>query len=138
MVLRHVVDQHAQPTVDAAMVEIETEAADLERLAAAFVLPGVDARVQQMEDLVVAREKRLTENLGVAEINRRGQRCRRDDDALVDRAQQFREGLLFLLCRPFLLRRRRSGRLLRAEWQSSRKKEEKCGEETASHGVAPL
>ena len=38
LVLLDVVDQHLEPAVDAAVVEVEAEAADLERLAAALVL----------------------------------------------------------------------------------------------------
>ena len=43
LVLLDVVDEHLQPAVDAAVIEVEAEAANLERLAAAFVLSGVDA-----------------------------------------------------------------------------------------------
>jgi hypothetical protein len=54
LVLLYVVYQNFQTAVDAAVIEVETEAADLERFAAALVLPRVDARVERMEDLIVA------------------------------------------------------------------------------------
>ncbi len=84
LVLRNVVDKDLQPPGSAAVVEVETEAADLKRLAPTLVLPGVDAGVELMKDLVVAREKRLIEDLGVTLINLRPkQRCR-DHDAEAD------------------------------------------------------
>ncbi len=54
LVLLYVVDQDFEATAYAAVIEIEAEAADFDRLAAAFVLTGVDASVELMEDLVVA------------------------------------------------------------------------------------
>ena len=71
LVLLDVVDQHLQPAVDAAMIEVESEAADLERLAAAFVLSGIDAGVELMEHLVVAGEQGLLEDFGVAAVDGR-------------------------------------------------------------------
>ena len=57
LILLHVIDQNFQPAVHSAVIEIETEAADLQRLSSAFVLPSVDARRQRIEDLVVAAEQ---------------------------------------------------------------------------------
>jgi hypothetical protein len=49
LVLLHVVHQHLEAAVDAAVIQIEAEAPDLERFAAAFVLPGVDPGVELLE-----------------------------------------------------------------------------------------
>jgi C4-dicarboxylate transporter DctM subunit len=68
VVLRNVIDGDAQTAIDAAVVEVETESADLERRAAALVLAGVDPGIQQVEQLVVAREQRLAEGLAIAQI----------------------------------------------------------------------
>ena len=54
LILLHVVDQHFQAAIDSAVVEIEAEAADLERFSAAFVLSRIDAGVQLLQNLIVA------------------------------------------------------------------------------------
>ena len=54
LILLHIVHEDFQSAVDAAVVEVESEAADFERFAAALVLPRVDARVERVKDLVVA------------------------------------------------------------------------------------
>ncbi len=69
LILLDVVHQHLQPAVDAAVIEIEAEAADLERLAAAFMLAGVDAGIQLLQHLIVAREQGAVEDLGVAQVD---------------------------------------------------------------------
>jgi hypothetical protein len=51
------------------VIEIETEAPDFERLPAALVLPSVDPRVEYVEDLVIAREKRPLEDFGIAAVD---------------------------------------------------------------------
>ena len=65
LVLLDVVHQHFQPAVYAAVIEIESEAPDLERLAAAFVLAGIDSGVELLEDLVVAGEQRALEDFAL-------------------------------------------------------------------------
>ena len=65
LILLNVVDQHLQPAADAAVVQVESEAPDLNRLAAAFVLANVDAGIELMEDLIVSREERLLEDFGI-------------------------------------------------------------------------
>ena len=85
LVLLHVVHQHLEPAADAAVVEVETEAPDLERLAAALVLPGVDTRVEHVENLVVAREQGAVEDFGIAAVKRRFHGRCRDHDAGVNR-----------------------------------------------------
>jgi hypothetical protein len=84
LVLLDVVHQDLQAAVDAAVVQVEPEPPDLNRLAAAFVLPGVDARPDQVKDLVVAREQRPPEHLFVAPVQLRLHRRGSDDDALVE------------------------------------------------------
>ena len=71
LVLLDIVDQDLQAAVHAAVIEIETEPADLERFAAAFVLPRIDARVELLQQLVVAREQRAVEDFGVPEVDGR-------------------------------------------------------------------
>ena len=71
LVLLHVVHQDFQAAVLSAVIEVETEAAKLERFAAAFVLAGVDAGVELLEHLVVAREQGAIEHLGIAQIQGR-------------------------------------------------------------------
>ncbi len=54
LILLDVVHQHFQSAVDAAVIQIKSEASDLQRFAAAFVLSGVDPRVQDVKNLIVA------------------------------------------------------------------------------------
>ena len=82
LVLLDVVDQDLEAAVDAAVVQVEAEAADLERLPAAFVLSGVDAGVELLHDLIVAGEEGAVEDLGVAEVDAGLDRLGLDDDAL--------------------------------------------------------
>src|SRR5262245_54858961 len=56
LILLHAVHQDLQAAIDAAVVQVEPEAADLERLAAAFLLAGADAGVEGVEELIVAGE----------------------------------------------------------------------------------
>ena len=77
LILLHVVHQHLQSAVDAAVIQVETEAPDLEGLAAAFVLPGVDTGIEHVEDLVVAGEERAGEDFGVAAVDPRFHRVPR-------------------------------------------------------------
>ena len=80
LVLLDVVHQHLQSAADAAVIQVEAEAPDLHRLAAAFVLARVDAGVQHVENLVVAREQRADEDLGIAAVHRRLHRLGGDHD----------------------------------------------------------
>src|SRR5262249_44536424 len=57
LILLHAVDEYLQSAIHAAVIEVETEAADLQRLAAAFMLSRVDASVELLDHLVVAIEK---------------------------------------------------------------------------------
>src|SRR5215468_11761973 len=84
LILLHVVYQHFQPATHSAMVKVETEAANFERLAPTFVLSRVDARVERVEDLVVARKERVAVNGFIATVNRRVELRCRDDEAVVD------------------------------------------------------
>ena len=49
LILLDVVDKDLEAAVDAAMIEIETKPADLERLSPTFMLPGVNASVQRFQ-----------------------------------------------------------------------------------------
>src|SRR3989442_12046203 len=51
--------QDLEAGVDASVVQIETKAADVERLPSTFVLAGVDAGGQRVEYLVVTGEQRV-------------------------------------------------------------------------------
>jgi hypothetical protein len=83
LILLDIVHQNFQSTTYAAVIEIEAETPDLERLSAAFMLARVDARVENMENLVVAGKQRFVKDLAVPAIERRLDRRRRDHDALV-------------------------------------------------------
>src|SRR5437879_1956024 len=56
LILLNVVHQDLETAVHASVIQIEAEPADLERFAAAFLLPGVDAGIEHMKELIVARE----------------------------------------------------------------------------------
>ena len=83
LVLLHVVHQHLEAAVDAAVVEVETEAANLERLAAALVLAGVDPGIELLQHLVVAREQRAVEDLRIPQVQLGLQGLSGNYDALV-------------------------------------------------------
>jgi hypothetical protein len=57
LILLNIIDHDFQPAVDSAMIEIESETANLERLATALVLPGIYPGRQRVKDLVVAGEE---------------------------------------------------------------------------------
>ena len=88
LVLCDVVDRHPQAAVDAAVVQVEAEPTDFQRLAAAFMLPGVDARVEQVKDLIIAGKKRFVEDFGVAHVDARAQGRCRNRDAFMQRLEQ--------------------------------------------------
>ena len=71
LILLDVIDQNFEAAVDAAVVEVETEAADFERFSAPFMLAGIDAGVQLLEDLIVTGEQSVVKNARVAEIDAR-------------------------------------------------------------------
>jgi len=83
LVLLHVVNQNFESAVDAAVVEVEPEAADLQGLPAALVLAGVDPRIELLECLVVPREEGAVENCSVAPVDLGFERFGCDDDALM-------------------------------------------------------
>src|SRR5262249_26369116 len=85
LILLHVIDQNFQPTVDASVVEVESEAPNLDRFAAAFVLPGVDARVERVEDLIVTGKERVLIDRIVAPIDTRVEGRSLDHHAVMDR-----------------------------------------------------
>ncbi len=83
----HIVNQHFQAAVHAAVIEIEAEPANLQRLAATFVLPRVDAGVELLEHLVIARKQRAIEDLGVTRVHGRFDRFCINDHALAVRGK---------------------------------------------------
>ena len=62
LVLLYVVHQNFESAVHAAVIEVESEAPDLHRLAASFMLSGVDSGIEDVKDLVVAREASTAED----------------------------------------------------------------------------
>lgn len=83
LILLHAVDHDLEPSIDTAVIEVESEAADLEGLAAAFMLAGVDARIQLLQHLVVARKEGAVEDFGVAQVDGGFHFVGRDHNALV-------------------------------------------------------
>ena len=69
------------------MIEVEAEAADFDGLAATFVLARIDARVELMENLVVAREEGLLKDLGITAVDGGLDGGSRDHDGGVDLGQ---------------------------------------------------
>src|SRR4051794_41935886 len=68
LILLDIVDQHLQAAIHTAMVEIEAKPANLYRLPAALVLSRINTGVEDVEDLVVAREQRPIKYLEVAAV----------------------------------------------------------------------
>jgi hypothetical protein len=83
LVLLHVVHHHLEAAVHATVVEIEAETPDFKRFAAALVLARIDACVQLLEDLIVPREQRAVESLGIAKVHSGFYCGAADDDALM-------------------------------------------------------
>ena len=54
LILRNVIDQNFEASVEAAVIEVEAESAKLKRLATTLVLPGVDAAIERFDQLIVA------------------------------------------------------------------------------------
>ena len=71
LVLRNVIHQHLEAAILAAVVQVESEAAKLQRLAAALVLAGVDAAVERFKKLVVAQKKGVFVDCVVTPVNGR-------------------------------------------------------------------
>ena len=69
LILLNVIDHDFQTAADSAMIEIESETANLERLATALVLPGIYPRRQRVKDLVVAGEECALVNSVIALVN---------------------------------------------------------------------
>src|SRR5438094_7896379 len=70
LVLLHIIHQYLEAAVDASVVQIETKAADFERLPSTFVLAGVDAGGQRVDYLVVTGEQRVLVDGIVAAVER--------------------------------------------------------------------
>ena len=54
LILLNIIDKDLEATIDSAVIEIETESSDLNRLTAAFVLACIDSRGKCVKDLVIA------------------------------------------------------------------------------------
>src|SRR5208337_542515 len=89
LVLRNVIDEHLETAVQAAVVEVESKAANLKRLAAAFVLAGVDAAVERFEELVVAQKQRVLVDGVIPAVNRGVRGRGGDHDALPELGNDF-------------------------------------------------
>ncbi len=87
LVLLYAVHHDLESTVDAAVIQIEAEAADLERLAAAFMLTGIDSGVELLQHLVIAGEQGTVEDLAVAQVDGGFHPVGSDHDALMLRGQ---------------------------------------------------
>src|ERR1700730_6938206 len=64
------------------MVQVDSEAADFERLSTALVLACINTSIQLQEHLIVTGKKRPVEYFGVAQVYPGFQRLRRDHNAL--------------------------------------------------------
>ena len=82
LILLDVVHQDLEPAIDSAVIQVEAEAADLERLAAAFVLAGIDSGIELLQHLVIAGKERFSENFRIPKINNRLDGSRGDYNAL--------------------------------------------------------
>src|ERR1041385_4806466 len=71
LILRHIFHQDFEAAIHAAVVQIESETADLDRFSAALMLAGIDACIERLEHLVIARKQRLAEDLCIAPVKRR-------------------------------------------------------------------
>ncbi len=69
LVLLDVIHHHLEASVHAAVIEVESKPAHFNRLAAAFVLAGIDSGVQLVEDLVVAGKEGLLEDFGISAVD---------------------------------------------------------------------
>ena len=70
LILLNVIQEHLEPAIHAAMIQIEAETSDLKRFATALVLARVDAGIELLEDLIVTAEKSPVEHLRIAEVER--------------------------------------------------------------------
>jgi hypothetical protein len=70
LILLNVIQEHLEPAIHAAMIQIEAETSDLKRFATALVLAGVDAGIELLEDLIVTAEKSPVEHLRIAKVER--------------------------------------------------------------------
>ena len=85
LILLHIVHQDFESAADAAVIEVEAEAADLQGFPPAFVLPGVDAGIQDVKDLVVAGEESAGEDFRVAAVDARFDGRGGNDDGGLER-----------------------------------------------------
>src|SRR3974377_1463198 len=70
LILLNVIQPHLEPTIHAAMIQIEAETSDLKRFATALVLARVDAGIELLEDLIVTAEKSPVDHLRIAKVER--------------------------------------------------------------------
>ena len=85
LVLSDVIHQNLEAAIHATVVEVETEAPDLERFAATLVLSGIDAGAKHVQNLVVTSEQRAAEYFAVVSVYRRLDGRRRDRNTGVHR-----------------------------------------------------
>src|SRR5262249_54070610 len=83
LVLLDIVDQHFETAIHTAMVQVESEAPDLERFAAAFMLAGIDTCIELLQYLIVAREERSIKDLRVTQVHLRLKGVCHDHHALM-------------------------------------------------------
>jgi hypothetical protein len=66
------------------LIEVEAEAADLQRFAAALMLAGVEAAVQEVENLIIAGEEGFRKGFGAVVVDAGLDGFRGDDDGSED------------------------------------------------------
>src|SRR5262249_36629043 len=91
LVLVDVVDEHLETARDAAVIQVEAEAPNLDRLATAFVLARADAGVERVEELVVATEESLAVDGIVAALDPRLASRGDDHDTVMHLRERGRE-----------------------------------------------
>jgi len=85
LILLDVVHENFETAADAAVIQIEAKAPYLYRLSASFMLPGIDARIQSMEYLVITRKQGIPVNRAIAPVDARVQRGGDDHDRVMHR-----------------------------------------------------
>ena len=85
LILLDVVHENFETAADAAVIQIEAKAPYLYRLSASFMLPGIDARIQSMEHLVIAREQGILVNRAIAPFDTGVEGGGDDHDGIVHR-----------------------------------------------------
>jgi hypothetical protein len=100
LVLLDVIDQDFQTSVHATVVQVESKASNLQRLAPALVLASTDSRSQSVEDLIVPAEESLGVHGIVSAINCWIESARCDHHAFVCRRDAIVNESLDLLLNP--------------------------------------